>query len=173
MLERDVFILNQFREQISGIESGTDDSWTRYKDTDQEKIFYKLETGFTNCTLFMQKVIEAPAINLMATLAEAQLYNQWVPLTRRSAVLAKVSNFRRLAEFEYKLPFPLYPRWMHVQACGMQLEEENACILTMSSPQGNSWLGTQLKDPELPKDNRVFVTVHKAAFYCKEIGPNK
>ena len=75
MLERDVFILNQFREQISRIESGSDDSWTRYKDTDEEKIFYKLETGFRNCTLFMQKVVEAPAINLMATLAEAQLYN--------------------------------------------------------------------------------------------------
>lgn len=166
--------MNQFRAQIAGIESGSDDSWTRYKDTDEVKIFYKLESGFSNCTLFMEKVIEAPAVNLMATLAEAQLYNQWVPLTRRSTVLAKVSNFRRLGEFEYKLPFPLHPRWMHVQACGMQLKEEKACILVMSSPKlKDSWLGTPLRKTDPANDKRTFVTVHKAAFYCKTLGPNK
>ena len=42
-----------------------------YKDQEELKIFYKLEEGFANCTLYMEKVIKAPMINLMAVLAEA------------------------------------------------------------------------------------------------------
>ena len=112
-------ILGAFREQIAGIESGSDKSWTVYKDQEELKIFYKLEEGFANCTLYMEKVINAPMINLMAVLAEAQLYDQWIPLTKKSVVLGKVSNFRQSAEFHYKLPWPLHPRAMYIGACGI------------------------------------------------------
>ena len=115
----DVEILDAFREQIAGIESGADKSWTVYKDQEELKIFYKLEEGFANCTLYMEKVINAPMINLMAVLAEAQLYDQWIPLTKKSVVLGKVSNFRQSAEFHYKLPWPLHPRAMYIGACGI------------------------------------------------------
>ena len=108
-------------------------------------------------------------INLMAVLAEAQLYKEWVPMTSSSEVLAKVSHFRQLAEFSYKLPWPLYPRSMFIQACGIQLEEENACILTMSSTRADSWLGTQIKrDP-----NKVYIDVEKTSFYCKPLDENR
>ena len=90
-----------------------------YKDLEELKIYYKLEAGFANCTLYMEKVINAPMINLMAVLAEAQLYSEWVPMTRKSVVLGKVSNFRQCAEFEYKLPWPLHPRAMFIGACGI------------------------------------------------------
>ena len=81
-------ILNQFREEIQGIADGTDQSWTRHKDTPEVKIFYKQENGFSNMTLYMEKVIRAPLINVLAILAEAQLMRQWVPLMKRSELVA-------------------------------------------------------------------------------------
>ena len=83
------------------------------------KIYYKLEAGFNNCTLYMEKIINAPMINLMAVLAEAQLYKDWIPMTRKSEVIGNVSNFRQCAEFEYKLPWPPHPRSMFIGACGI------------------------------------------------------
>ena len=47
--------------------------------------------------------------------------------------------------------------------------EENACILTMSSITGDSWLGHEIKrDP-----NMVAVDVHKAAFYVKSLAEDR
>ena len=75
LLMKDVVILQQFREEIRAIADGSDQSWTRHKDTPDVKIFYKIEDGFRNCTLYMEKVINAPLINVLAVLAEAQLFN--------------------------------------------------------------------------------------------------
>ena len=71
LLAKDVVIMNMFREEIKGIADGSDQSWTRHKDTPEVKIFYKYEDGFRNCTLYMEKVINAPLINLLAIFAEA------------------------------------------------------------------------------------------------------
>ena len=70
----------------------------------------KLEDGFRNVTLYMEKVVHAPMINLLAVFAEAQLFQNWVPLNKRSEILASVSHFRKAAEFEFKLPWPLSNR---------------------------------------------------------------
>ena len=94
LLAKDVVILNSFRDEIQAISEGRDDSWIRHKDTPEVKIFYKLEEGLKNCTLYMEKIVRAPLINLLAVFAEAQLFNQWVPLNRRSEILSKVTNFR-------------------------------------------------------------------------------
>ena len=114
LLSKDFVILNSFRDEIQGIADGTDQTWVRHKDTPELKIFYKLEDGLTNCTLYMEKVVHAPLINLLALIAEAQLFNQWVPLNRRSEILSKVSNFRQAAEFEFKLPWPLSNRTFQI-----------------------------------------------------------
>jgi len=71
LLAKDVVILNLFREEIKHIADGIDQSWIRHKDTPEVKIFYKYEDGFRNCTLYMEKVIQAPMINLLAIFAEA------------------------------------------------------------------------------------------------------
>jgi hypothetical protein len=54
----------------------------------------------------MEKVIEAPMLDLMATIAEAQLYRKWVPTCRKSKIHGKKSNFRQMGEFEFNLPWP-------------------------------------------------------------------
>jgi hypothetical protein len=49
------------------------------------------------------------------------------------------------------------------------LEEENACILTMSSTKGDSWLGKQIKRDA----NKVYIDVDKTSFYCKSLDENR
>ena len=84
----------------------------------EQKVFHKYEAG-KPCTIFMQKIIKAPLINLMAIMAESQLYVDWVPLCKKSKVHLVKSNFRQMAEFEFQMPWPMYPRACFVQACGM------------------------------------------------------
>ncbi len=86
--------------------------WLVYWDLPEYKIYYKFEAGSYLCSLYLEKVIDAPMINLMAVLAEAQLYKDWVPMTRKSEIIGSVSHFRKAALFEYGLPWPLYPRSM-------------------------------------------------------------
>jgi hypothetical protein len=51
----------------------------------------------------------------------------------------------------------------------MRIPEENACILTMSSVKGDSWLGVPLvRDPSL-----CYVDVNKTTFYCKALESGK
>ena len=84
--------------------------WIMFIDLPEYKIYYRYEPGQPICSLYLERVINAPVINLMALLAEAQLYKEWVPMTSKSEVISKVSHFRQVAEFSYKLPWPLYPR---------------------------------------------------------------
>jgi len=142
---------------MRGIIDGSDQSWTRHKDTPEVKVFYKLEDGLRNCTLYLEKVVHASMINLLAIFAEAQLFQNWVPLNKRSEILCKVSHFRQAAEFEFKLPWPLSNRTCQIQACGIALPEDNGAILTLSSIQTDSWLGQ-----ELPKSGKqVYVDLHR------------
>ena len=64
-----------------------------------------------------------------------------MPYCTKSRVLAKKGNFRFLAECECTLPWPLSPRVGITQLCGVDLPNENACILTMRTLEGETWLG--------------------------------
>ena len=104
-------------------------------------------------------------INLMATMAEAQLYVNWVPFCTKSTVHVVKTNFRKMAEFEVAMPWPLYHRACFIQACGMQLPEENAWILTLNSVKNDKWFGHEIKrNPDM-----VYVDVNRATFYFKQL----
>jgi hypothetical protein len=50
--------------------AGNFDGWKRYKDKPESKIYYQLEPGQRIVTLYIEKVFDAPIINLCAFLAE-------------------------------------------------------------------------------------------------------
>ena len=73
-----------------------------------------------------------------------------------------------MAEFEVSMPWPMYHRACFVQACGMQIPEEDAWILTLSSVNGDQWMGHEIKrNPEM-----VYVAVNRCTFYFKRIDEN-
>ena len=109
----------------------------------------------------MEKIIQAPLINLLAIFAEAQLFRNWVPMCRRSEIIKSHSHFRKAADFEFYLPWPLANRAFRMQANGIALPDENGAILTMSSIDQDSWLGEAL---DARPNNLVFADLNRGAF---------
>ena len=67
LLVSDIAILTNFIE-----ESKTGRvQWTKYYDLPDYKIYYRYMPGQPLCSLFLEREIKAPMLNLMALLAEA------------------------------------------------------------------------------------------------------
>ena len=108
-------------------------------------------------------------MNMLAVLAEVQLFKDWIPMMKESEPLGEVSHLRKLAYLKNNLPWPFTDREIFIQACGIVLKEERACILTLSSAEGDSWFGTPIhRDPKC-----VTFDMHKAFIYTKAISPNE
>ena len=45
--------------------------WSRFKDTRDYKVFYKMEPGVTSLSVYMEGTVNAPVLNVLAVLAEA------------------------------------------------------------------------------------------------------
>lgn len=144
-------------------------NWIRFSDKPDYKLFYRQEPGFPGITLYMEGVIKAPLMNMFAVLAEVQLFKDWIPMTKKSELLGEVSHLRKLAYIRNNLPWPFTDREIFIQACGILLKEEKACILTLSSAEGDSWFGTPItRDPKC-----VTFDMHKAFMYTKAISPTE
>ena len=100
ILAQDVVILNQFLATVEKIKDGTDKSWDIEKDTEDIKIFYKVDNETKQMTIYGEKVIKAPMINLLAIIAEADLMKEWLPMMVRSQIVSQISHFRKLFEME-------------------------------------------------------------------------
>lgn len=115
--------------------------WTKHTDKDDFKVYYRHDKGDKNLTLYLEGLINAPLINLFSILAEVQLFKDWIPLNKQSDIIGEVSHLKKAAYFRFGLPWPFASREILVQACGLILKEERACCLTLSSIEGDSWLG--------------------------------
>lgn len=82
LLTKDVATLQTFLKEEQN--QFQDPSWTRFYDEPEYKIYYRYVQGEPLCSLYLERVIEAPLLNLMALLAEAQLYTNWVPRCSKS-----------------------------------------------------------------------------------------
>jgi hypothetical protein len=67
LLASDFEILTSFQEELASPSK----DWLVYKDYPEEKIYYRYEGGNHLCSLYLEKVVRAPIMNLMAVLAEA------------------------------------------------------------------------------------------------------
>ena len=101
-------------------------------------------------------------------MGEAQLFKNWLPLTKVSEIVTEVSHLRKLAYFRFNLPWPFYYRECFVQACGTILKDEQAAALSMSTVNEDSWLGT----PVNKNKDYVSADINKALIYAKIIDDN-
>ena len=156
--------MNDFLEEIENMTE-----WIVYKDNDEEKIYYKNEPHIRSMSLYLECVINAPMMNLFAVMGEVDLFKTWIPLTHDSKILFEVSHLRKMASIVNNLPWPFNRRESFIQACGMLYKEKNACILTMNSVEGNSWMGNKFERNE----NYVTCEIHKAFLYAEFINEEK
>ena len=58
-------------------------------------------------TVFVEKTVKAPMINLISIISEVQLMKEWVPNMIRSDLIGEISHFRKLVILESKMVWPM------------------------------------------------------------------
>lgn len=132
--------MDHFLEELKDMKG-----WNKHTDKEDYKIYYRQEEGLKIISLFIEGIINAPLINIMALLAEVDLFNEWVPLCKESKLVGEFSHLRKLAYFKHNLPWPFTQREMYIQAAGMISKRDKSAVLVMSSAQGNEWMGKEIK----------------------------
>jgi hypothetical protein len=158
ILKEDVVTLQDFIKTLEGIQNDTDESWTREKDTEDMKVFYKIEEGSALVTLYLEKVVKSPMINLLSLLVEADKFKDWMPAMAASEEMGHISNFRRFVRLEHKCPWPFQNRHCHLKACGMTVPENKSSYVAISSILGDKCLGQ-----DFPKDDKHVYMLWKKA----------
>ena len=84
--------------------------WIKHSEKANGKVYYRQEPGLKGLTVYLEGVVNAPIMNLLAVISEIELFKEWLPVIKQSQMLHSVSHFRKLAYFRYKLPWPLKSR---------------------------------------------------------------
>lgn len=96
--EKDFKILNEFTREMNNV-----GSWTKFVDKPEQKIYYRKEENLSPITCYIEGVIDAPMMNIIAIMAEVEQYKNWLPITPISTVLKEVSPFRKLVYLQNSL----------------------------------------------------------------------
>ena len=66
-------------ETVDKFQKGDMGDWSIEKDTEDMKIFYKLDQESGQMIVYAEKVVRADILNLIAVVAEAELMSDFVP----------------------------------------------------------------------------------------------
>lgn len=120
-------------------------------------------------SIYLEGIVNAPMINLMALLCEVDLFKEWVPLMKKANLVGEYSHLRKLAYFKVGLPWPFSDREIYLQATGIMQKEDKACVLVMSSVEEDEWMSTKItRNIDL-----VTIDIHKSFIHLQEIEPGK
>ena len=101
------------------------DAWTRHKDSPGYKIFYKYVPDHPICSVYIERIVEAPILNIMALIFECDLYKDWVPLViHQDCHLQKLSHLRMCGSNALYAPWPFTNRSFCLQTAGMKLPDQ-------------------------------------------------
>lgn len=70
--------------------------WTKFLDKPEQKIYYKKEEGLAPITCFIEGIINAPMINVLAVVGEVEHFKEWMPITPVSDILIELTPMRKL-----------------------------------------------------------------------------
>lgn len=166
----DFEIYDETIERVRKIKNDEDDNWKKFANGENLKLFYKQEPGNSLYSFYGEKVIDAPIFNVLSILAEAQTYKDWVPFTYKSEILYETSNFRKLAEFGIKMPWPFGNRSVYISVSAIPVKGEQSMVITMKSIKGSEWIfGKEVKKDQ----STVEVDVQYCSAYIEQIEENK
>mmetsp|Transcript_19942 Transcript_19942/g.18949 ORF Transcript_19942/g.18949 Transcript_19942/m.18949 type:complete len:133 (+) Transcript_19942:181-579(+) len=129
-------ILNEFMKELDNL-----NKWTKFMEKEELKIYYKKEEGLSPITVFLEGIINAPAINVLAIVGAVDCYKDWMPLTPVSEVLKEVTPFRKLLYLRNTAQWPLWDRESFIEGAAYIVKEEKALALSMESVKEGSWFG--------------------------------
>lgn len=167
-IQDDYQIFNQSIDIIEQIKKGNTQGWKKFLDR-ETKVYYRKEDGKSLYTFYLEKIVNAPIFNLMAVIAEAQTFKEWIPLLYKSDITCEVSHFRKSGEFAVTVPWPFYNRSVYIKVSAMPVKTDDAIIINMKTIEGDKWLGKDIKKDE----KQAEAIVHYCSAYIETIGENK
>lgn len=164
-IEKDFKILNEFTMELSNL-----NSWTKFFEKGDQKIYYKKEEGLSSLTCFMEGMINAPMINVATILGEVELYKEWLPITPVSDIIKELTPMRKLIYIKNALQWPCWNREIIVEGGAYAIREDKAIGLSLESVRENQWFGHAI---ERHPENTVETHVNKGFIYIKYINDNQ
>jgi len=126
-------------EMIKDME--TLEGFTEYVNKPDKKVLYKKEEGLDPITVYIEGTIKAPAINLIAVMAEIDLFKEWVPDTEISEIIKEVTPLRKSIYMVNTLPWPMWRRELFIEAGSYVLKEQKAIGVSIETIRTDTWFG--------------------------------
>ena len=109
------------------------------------KIYYKKEPDLSLITCYIEGLIKAPMINVLAIAGEAECFKEWMPITPVSDIVKEVTPLRKLLYLRNECQWPLWNRESFIEGAAYVLKEEKAIALSLESVKESSWFGATLE----------------------------
>jgi hypothetical protein len=147
------------------------EDWTTYYDEPTRKVKYKYEDGLTLVSVMSEAIIEAPMINLIALFCEVDLFHTWFPNVTSCTIVKEITPIRGLYSVKQSMPWPIWPRDMIFQACGM-FDRKNKGVLSVckSAPEGGKYFECPVPDTA---QGHVRIDIKRGYHYFQRINDNK
>ena len=92
-------------------------------------------------------VIDAPVYNPLAIFAEIDLFDKWMPQVDHIALVGRLSKFRRIIHYRFKMPIFFSNRDYVCSVVGNIDKEHKAVVFTMKSIETPEYLGFKIPQP--------------------------
>mmetsp|Transcript_11310 Transcript_11310/g.11345 ORF Transcript_11310/g.11345 Transcript_11310/m.11345 type:complete len:135 (-) Transcript_11310:336-740(-) len=132
-------ILSEFMKELNHLHT-----WTKFLENNEVKIFYKKEEGLSPLTVFIEGMINAPVMNVIAIVGTVDLYKDWMPITPVSDILKEVTHFRKLLYLKNTAQWPCWDRESIIEGAAYVVKEEKALALSLETVREGSWYGLPL-----------------------------
>lgn len=91
--------------------------------------------------------IESSMFNPLAIFAEVDLFKNWIPKLDYVRELTKVTNFRRILHYSFKMPLIIANRDFVCSAVGNIDKKRKAVVFTLNTVQSGTYFGIPIPGP--------------------------
>jgi len=84
-------------------------------------------------------------INVLAILAEIDLYTLWIPDTESSRMMKEITPMRKSINVVNVLPWPMWKREFFLEAGSFLMRDHQALGISLESIRHDSWFGMPIE----------------------------
>eukprot|EP00164_Ancoracysta_twista_P011785 GFYU01018310.1.p1 GENE.GFYU01018310.1~~GFYU01018310.1.p1 ORF type:complete len:385 (-),score=119.91 GFYU01018310.1:109-1233(-) len=130
--------LKKLWERLNVVESAIDevinhDTWNQVRGP-PTSMWYRHDEGSPLHSLKVERVIEAPLINILALFNEADLYSEIIPLLRISRHVLQAGRTQKVVHIQTKLMWPIADRELLLYGQGINALDETDSIVIILLP---------------------------------------
>ena len=167
-------IINDYKVSKESLESfdtfTIDNTWTKSRDINNKRIYYKTEEGKTTITVTAEALIPARMFNVLALIIENELYPLWVPRINRCTTLHSFGRFKRTIYARIAVQFPFKDREAYCYGFGTLIPNRKAILVCLWDVDR---FGSKLNEKDIIRDSKcVRMNIIKGSFLFEYIDEN-